>query len=317
MTGPTSRLGLRALVTGAWQAQCVRVAAELGIPDHCAAGPMTSAELAAACGAHEPALRRLLRVLVAMSVLARDGDGRFTLTPLGEALGRGGMGAWADRAGSGPAWAALDHSIRTGEPASSEVPGMRTWEYGAVPGQLASAIADGYDFSRYPVVVDVGGGDPTLLAEILRRSPRIRGVLAARPDVVERARQALTDAGVLDRCDLRGGDVRTRVPRGDAHLLRSVLHELDDAESVEVLARCREAAGLSGRVIIVELVLPDQPGEADLEALLTDLNMMVLVGGRARTAVEFDRLVTQAGLRIGRIIPTGTQYSIIEAFFNV
>ena len=208
---------------------------------------------------------------------------------------------------------------------------MRTWEYGAADPaagewfqgaagagteRLTGAIADGYDFSRYPVVVDVGGGDPTLLAEILRRSPRIRGVVAAPPDVVERARLALADAGVLDRCDLRGGDLRARVPRGDAHLLRSVLHELGDAESVEVLIRCREAAGLSGRVIVVERVLPDQPGEGDLEALLTDLNMMVMAGGRERTAFEFERLLAQAGLRIRRIIPTGTQYSIIETFFN-
>lgn len=330
MTGPASRLGLRALVAGAWQAQCVRVAAELGLPDHCAAGPMTSTELAAACGAHEPALRRLLRVLVAMSVLARDEDERFTLTPLGRALGRGGLGAWAARAGSLPAWAALDHSIRTGEPASGHVPGMRSWEYGAahpaagarIPapaaagaGEVTGAVAGGYDFSRYPVVVDVGGGDPALLAEILRRSPRIRGVLAAPPDVVERARRELADAGVLDRCDLRGGDVRAGIPRGDAHLLRSVLHERGDEESVEILTRCREAAGLSGRVIIVERVLPDQPGEDDLEALLTDLNMMVMVGGRGRTAFEYDRLLTQAGLSLRRIIPVGAQYSIIETAF--
>ena len=331
MTGPASRLGLRALVTGAWQAQCVRVAADLGLPDHCAAGPMTSAELATACGAHEPALRRLLRVLVAMSVLARDETERFTLTPLGSALGRDGLGAWAARAGSVPAWAALDHSIRTGEPASGNVPGMRSWEYGvahpeagerlrgaaaAHPGEVTGAIAGGYDFSRYPVVVDVGGGDPALLAEILRRSPRIRGVLAARPAVIERARRALADAGVLDRCDLRGGDVRAGVPRGDAHVLASMLHERGDEESVAVLTRCREAAGLSGRVIIVERMLPDQPGEGDLEALLTDLNRMVMVGGRERTAFEFDRLLAQAGLSLRRIVATGTRYSIIETVFD-
>jgi len=330
MTGPASRLGLRALVTGAWQAQCVRVAADLGLPDHCAAGPMTSAELAAACGAHEPALRRLLRVLVAMSVLGRDEDERFSLTPLGRALGRDGLGAWAARAGSVPAWDALDHSIRTGEPASGNVPGMRSWEYGvthpeaerfrgaAAAGteEATGAIAASYDFSRYPVVVDVGGGDPALLAEILRRSPRIRGVLAARPEVIERARPALADAGVLDRCDLRGGDIRTGVPQGDAHVLRSELHERSDEESVAILTRCREAAGLSGRVIIVERVLPDQPGEGDLEALLTDLNMMVMVGGRERTAFEFDRLLARAGLSVRRIIRTGTQYSLIETVFD-
>lgn len=277
---------------------------------------------------HGPAV-----IWITFAPLSRPDSGRrFTLTPLGQALGRSGLGAWAACAGSVPPWAALDHSIRTGEPASGHVPGMRSWEYGAAhpgmgerfraaaaaaPAEITGAIAGGYDFSRYPMVVDVGGGDPALLAEILRRCPRIRGVLAARPDVIERARPALAGAGVLDRCELRGGDVRAGVPGGDAHVLRSVLHERGDEESVEILTRCREAAGLSGRVIIVEPVLPDQPGEGDLEALLTDLNMMVMVGGRERTAFEFDRLLAQAGLSLRRIIPTGTPYSIIETIFNV
>jgi hypothetical protein len=324
VSGPGT--GPRALVTGAWQAQCVRVAVELGLPGHCAAGPMTGAELAAACGAHEPALRRLLRVLVAMSVLACDDDERYSLTPLGEALRGGGLGAWAGEAGSDPGrpgWAALEHSIRTGEPASGPGPGRRPGEHGAGAAaadadaeEVVDAVAGGYDFSRYPVVVDVGSGDAALLAEILRRHPRIRGVLASRPEAIERARPELAEAGVLDRCDLHGGDVRAGVPRGDAHLLISMLHDRDDEQAVQILARCREAAGLSGRVIIVERVLPDQPGRGDLEALLTDLNMMVTLGGQERTAGEFDRLLARAGLRLRRIVSTGTQYSIIETAHN-
>ncbi len=170
-----------------------------------------------------------------------------------------------------------------------------TWPDAA---EVVGAIADSYDFSRYPVVVDVGGGAAALLAEILRRSPRIRGVLAGPPEVIERASPALADAGLLDRCDLHTGDFLAGVPRGDAHLLMSVLHDRDDEDSAAILARCRDAAGLSGRVIIVERVLPD------------------LLDGPGRTAGELDRLLALAGLLLRRIIPTGTQYCVIEAVFN-
>jgi hypothetical protein len=323
------RLALRALVTGAFQAQCLRVAAELGLAGHLAAGPVTSAGLADACGAHEPALRRVLRTLVAMGVLDRDDSERYALTPLGEELD--GLAAWVSYSTSDPvwsAWAALTHSVRTGEPAFDHVHGLRSWEYNAAHPQagarfqaamaantegVVAAVAAGFDFARFPVVVDVGGGDGTLLAEILRRNPRIRGVLVDLPAVVERARATFDAAGLADRCDCRGGDFRVSVPRGDAYLLKSVLHDWTDEQCRVILGRCAEAAGASGRLVIVERVLPDQVGRGDLEALLSDLNMLVMLGGRERTESEFDRLLTSAGFRLGRIFRTGSPFSIIEA----
>jgi hypothetical protein len=323
-----TRLALRALVTAAWQAQCVRAAADLDLPARLAAGPADSAALAAACGVHEGALRRLLRALTAMGILAGDGQ-QYALTPLGGALRD--LGPWAQYTASDPAWSAwaeLGHCIRTGQSAFARVHGMPSWDYhaahpgtgarfqasmAAITAGVTAAVAASYDFCRFPVVVDVGGGDGTLLAEILRACPGIRGVLADLPPVIDRARPVLAAAGVADRCDFYGGDFRDGVPAGDAYLLKSVLHDWADDDAAAILGRCRDAARPAARLIIVERVLPGLAGPGDLEAVLADLNMMVLLGGQERTETEYRQLLARAGFRLTQVIPTGTEFSVIDA----
>jgi O-methyltransferase domain/Dimerisation domain len=327
---PDTRAALRALVTGAWRAQCLRAAAQLGLADQLASGPMTSAELAAACAAHEPSLRRLLRVLAAMELLATDDAQRYSLTALGQGLRNGGLGPYAVYFASESAWlawTALGHCVRTGQTGFGQAHGMGQWEYfaahpdaaaqfqaamGITTAGVTPKVAASYDFSRFPVVVDVGGGTGALLAEILLRSSRTRGVLVDLPHVTELARAVLRDAGVLERCELHSGDFMDSVPPGDCYVLKSVLHDWTDEKAVTILRRCREAASAAS-LVIVERVLPERPSSGDLEALLTDLNMMVMLGGRERTASEFGHLLAEAGFRLGAILPTGTEFSLIEA----
>jgi O-methyltransferase domain len=328
MTSDT-RQALRALVTAAWQAQCVRVAAEMDLPAHLAAGPVGSVQLAASCGAHEPSMRRLLRALTAMDVLATDDQDRYTLTSLGRSLAT--LGPWARYTAEDPAWSAwacLSHAIRTGQPAFPHVHGMASWAYhathpdadarfqaamAATTTGTAAAIATSHDFSRYPVIADVGGGRGTLIAEVLRHHASARGVLADLPHVIEQTRPALADAGLLDRCDLHGGDFFTSLPAADVYLLKSVLHDWDDDEAEQILASCRRASRPASKLLIIERILPDKVTPADLEALLTDLNMLVLLGGKERTRTEFTELLGRAGYRLGQITPTPTEFSIIEA----
>ncbi len=320
------------LITAYRQSACVHVAAELGIADLLSDGPRGTPELAAASGAHEGSLRRLLRALVAMEVLEDLGGDRFQLTPVGDELKSGRLRGAARFFGGDTqwrAWGAFQHSVMTGERAFDHVFGMRNWDYYAghpeagrrfddamnsMTQGLAARLVAAYDFSRFGVVVDVGGGDGTLLREILGAHPGVRGILYDRPDVVGRARPKLEGAGLLDRCQVVGGDFLEGVPEGaDAYVLKSIVHDWDDAGSLQLLRRVRAAMAPGRHLVVIDRVLPERPGPEDLEALTSDLNMMVANGGRERTEAEFADLFGRGGFRLERVVATGTPNSVLEA----
>jgi DNA-binding transcriptional ArsR family regulator len=320
------------LVAAFRQTQCVRVAAELELADVLAEGARSVSELAEVTGSYEPFLYRLMRALTALELVESLPDGRYGLTALGEELTAERLRGAARMYGSGPVWSAwegLEHAVRTGGRAFDHVHGTDLWEYYAAhPGDAArfdasmagltggssEAIVAAYDFGRFRTVVDVGGGDGTLLAAILRATPDVRGVLVDVGHVVDRARRTLTAAGVLQRAELHDGDFRRSLPPGgDCYLLKWILHDWDDEQAVTILRCCRRAAPDAARLIVVERVIPEQVGPADAEAALADLNMMVLTGGRERTAAEFTALLADAGWRLDRVVSTGTGLSVIEA----
>jgi O-methyltransferase/methyltransferase family protein len=301
----------------------VYVAAELGLADLLAERPQTADQLATATRAHPAALKRLLKALVALELLEQNGD-LFQLTPVGQELRDGRLRGAARFFGGHPVWGTwggLKHSIMTGERAFDHVHGMRSWEYykshpeaaqrfdaamHALTGGIATGIVTSYDFSRFPVVVDVGGGDGTLLAEIVRANPGVRGILFDRPDVIERAGQP--------ELEKIGGDFLQKVPPGgDAYVMKSIIHDWADAEAIVILQRCREAMRDGACLLLVERVLPEVIGPADLEALLGDLNMLTGPGGLERTEAEFAELLRESGFRLEKVVPTGTVMSVLEA----
>ena len=333
MPATDPRTALTRLANAYRQSQCLRVAAQLRVPELLAAGPRSAADLAADCEANEPSLRRLLRVLVAMQVLTEEPPERFGLTALGEQLAADLVGPAARLFNSPHYWAAwgnLEHSIRTGERAFDFTFGMHNWDYYATHPDLgalfdtvmsantvpiAGRIADAFDFSRFPVIADIGGGDGTLLMAILRRYSDIRGFVFDRPDVIERARKRVADAGMTDRCDLMAGNFMEHAPSGvDAYLMKFIIHDWTDSESIQILEHCRAAGDATGaRLIVIERVLSERIGPDDLDDLLADLNMMVMPGGLERTEAEFRHLFARAGYSLERVVPTGTHLQILEA----
>ena len=320
------------LVVALRQTQCVRVAAELELADLLVRGPRSATELAEATGSYEPFLRRLLRALTALELVASLADGRYALTALGEEFTAGRLRGAARMYGSTPVWSAwegLEHAVRTGERGFDHVHGTDVWEYYAahpddgarfdaamagLTGGSSEAIVAAYDFGRFRHVVDVGGGDGTLLAAILREAPDTRAVLVDVEPVVDRARRTLEAAGVLHRAELHAGDFRRSVPPGgDCYVLKWILHDWDDEQAAVILRRCRSAAPSAARLVVVERVVPEEVGTDDAEAALADLNMMVLTGGRERTAAEFTGLLADAGWRLERIHATDTGLGVIEA----
>ncbi len=324
---------LRRLANGFQVSQAIYVAATLGIADELRAGPRSSADLAEATESHPGALHRLLRALASVDVLYEGADGRFSLTELGECLRSDApqpVGGWAALVGRPyfwAAWGALLHSVRTGENAMTHLSGADPWDYRAErPEESAifdramtdlsrrtnAAVLEAHDFSRYGTVIDVGGGQGALLAAILAAHPAVRGILFDRPHVVEPAGGVLAAAGVADRCTIVAGDFFEAVPEGgDAYVLRAVLHDWEDPEALAILLSCRRAIPEDGALLVVERELGG-PNE-NSEAKFSDLNMLVLPGGRERTVEDFAALFAGAGFELSGTTRTATAMSVIEA----
>jgi SAM-dependent methyltransferase len=218
-------------------------------------------------------------------------------------------------------------TIRTGTPGLDLAHGMSIFEFVEThpelakgfhaamserTAQFAPSVAAGYDFSAMRTVADIGGGNGTLLAAILRANGHLRGVLFDQPAVVANAPEVLQTAGVEDRCEIVPGDFFARVPGGaDAYIMANVLHDWDDARSARILRNCRAAMATSGRVLIIERLIPDDPAAA-LPVLLSDMNMLVFTGGKERTNAEYGELLSEADLSPGRVLPFAPPYGVIE-----
>jgi SAM-dependent methyltransferase len=178
----------------------------------------------------------------------------------------------------------------------------------AFGGDVVDPIASAYEFGDLGVVVDVGGGHGRLLSAILARYPSVEGILFDLPGGIAAAGLG----GPLPRCKLVAGDFFEAVPEGaNAYLMKKVLHDWSDDDAVRILANCRRAMAPGGRVLVAETVVP--PGNAPDPIKVMDVNMLVVTGGRERTADEFAALFERAGLKAGRVVPTGARVSILEA----
>jgi hypothetical protein len=324
-------LRLLAMICGKWASQAISAAAEMGIADALREGPQAAAQVARAVGASEDGTYRLMRALSSLGILEELDGRRFALSEIGQFLRSdmpGSMRGYARFLGyesNWRVWGALEHAVRTGEPGYDRVYGMSAFEYAdkhpeaaevlnegmtSVSQVEAAQVAGAYDFSAIGTLVDVGGGHGFLLATILEANPGMRGVLFDMAHAVDGAHELLGGRGLLERCAVASGSFLDGVPRGDACILKHIVHDWDDERSTKILRNCRDAMPRHGRVLVVETVVP--PLRPHFGKLL-DLEMLVLTpGGRERTEEEFRSLFRGAGLRLERVVPTGGFVSVIE-----
>ena len=296
---------------------------------------MDVAELARRTESNPDGLYRVLRVLASAGVFEAHAEQCFANNELSAFLRADVQGSvrpqalWFNDVSGWAAWGRLDHSVRTGKPAFDEVFGsdIFTWLEShassftsfqrAMTGlSLASgnAVAAAYDFASVRKLVDVGGGHGALLSLIMDHFPNLRGVLFDRPEVIQSAGDVLKRGGHAADIETVAGDFFKGVPAGaDAYILKHIIHDWDDEHCIQVLSHCRRAMDPGGRVLIADFVLSDRP-EAALSKWI-DLEMLVMTpGGRERTEPEFSSLLARAGLRLGRVIPTASPVSVLEAF---
>ncbi|GGT29554.1 methyltransferase [Streptomyces toxytricini] len=342
---PTDRPLAVRLAFGGLAAQALRAAVRLHIVELLGSGPRRACDVAAAAEAEHQPVTRLLRALTGLGLLEEPTPDTFSATPAGALLHPDHPHSLASfvRVFTDPAivraWEHLDDSVRTGDAAFDTVFGTDFFDHlarhpelsadfdtamGQATAEAASVLPHAYDFARFTAVTDVGGGDGTLLAAVLTAHPHLTGTVHDTARGLRGAPETLRRHGVTGRCTPAAGDFFRSVPAGsDLYLLKSVLHDWPDDRAVTILRHCRAVLPPGGRVLIVEPVLPDTVEDTGAAAhaldgavtYLSDLNMMVNLGGRERTRADFHDLCGRAGLSLLWAAPLegAAPYFLLEA----
>jgi len=323
---PPPHVHVLQLMMGMWHAQIVAAAARFGIADLVASGVHDVDSLAQECGADPDALHRLLRACAALGIFFESEPRRFALTPAGACLRSDVAGSLRDLliAETAPGhwlpWGQLFETIQQGRSLAGDILGMPVWEYyaknhdeglsfargmGNLSAIVSQDVTRAYDASGFARIVDVGGSQGVLLSSLLAAAPNARGVLFDLPEVVANAKSD-------PRMEIVAGSFfDDPVPAGgDLYLLKQILHDWPDDRCTEILKNIHQAAKPGATLLVVEMLLPDTPQPSPVTFM--DLNMLVMLGGRERTAAEMTALLAGGGFRVTRITPVGL-FSLIEA----
>jgi hypothetical protein len=308
--------------------RCLHVAADLGVADVLDETPRTAADLAAAVNADPDALGRILRLLAAHGIFAVQGYA-FTHSPASQLLRTDhphSMRAFARMFGLPAFWdtqGALLHSVRTGRVAAQEVLPQGFYGYLAgdpeasaifnaamaakAHGQVAGVLA-AYDFSVFGTIGDIGGGRGHLLRAILDAVPTVRGVLFDLARVIDEARLLAS----TERLRLQAGDFfKDAPPACDGYVVMEVIHAFADEDAVAILRAIRQAAPPRATLLVIEQMIPDDPGPHWAKTL--DIHMLALLGGRQRSRQEYAALLHRAGFAFKREIDTRAGVSVLES----
>ena len=322
------------MVIAHWAGELLLQAAEMSLPDKFTGDePRTAAQLAAEYGMLHRPLYRYLRALTGLGLLEFAGTDSFRLTPLGTALRSGAPGASRSAVIAligdmvKPAWKEFDHGLFTGDTGFEKAHGMGLFGYlehnpgmaqffsetmVGFHGREPPAVAEAYDFSGIGSLVDVGGASGNMLGHVLSRHPHVKGVLYDLPHVVADAPPLLAAHGVADRVTVESGSFFESVPAGhDAYLLSHIIHDWDDRENATILRNVREAMKPDGKLLIVEMVVPE--GDEPHMGKMLDMMMMLVPGGEERTPSEYAALLEPNGFRVSRLVPTASSVSVVEA----
>jgi hypothetical protein len=309
----------------------LRVAVRTGVADALVDGPRSHEELAKLTGTAPGHLKRVLRFLAARGVFREDDSGAFHLTPAAGLLRSDSpiplgnvVNLFTDEMYWLPA-GRLEDTVRRGSTVFDDIFGAAFFDHVVADADrgrvfdtaLASLslleqgpIADSYPFPPSGTVIDVAGGTGGLLQAVLSRNPGLRGILFDRESVLER--HLLDIPAIAGRWETAEGDFVTEVPSGgDIYMLKRILHDKSDAESLAVLRTCRRAMSDDARLLVIDAVIPSAPGPHP--SMISDVLMMTVWDGRERTREEFEALFAEAGLTLSRVIPTPSALAIVEA----
>jgi len=325
-TSPAPHEQILNIVMGFWQSRALAVATELELADFLADGPLPADTLASRAKADSSSLFRLMRALESIGVFKQVSPRVFANTPASECLRKDVPGSqWASVRlilsvgyGQYEAWAGLLGSIQTGGTAFDQIFGCSAWEWYQRDRRILSvfnetmrslsvaitpAVTAAVDWSRFPVIADIGGGIGTQLVDILNAHSSCRGILLDQPEIV-------ADAIRHDRLESVGGDFFKSAPTGaDAYTLRWIIHDWADSDAMVILKNVRQAMKPSSALVLIEELVPDPPKPTF--GMWLDPHMLIMHGGRERTATEYGELLVNCGFELEQVVSTASPLSLI------
>jgi hypothetical protein len=322
------------IVLGYMPAVSLHAAARLKIADLLAGGPKPVSELAREAGrVNESALYRVVRGLASVGVFTEVAPRTFANTPASDLLREGVPGSvrdialWLANPLHMRVFAETLYSIETGATAIKKVTGFEAFDYfkhvpaedevfnaamTAFSAMLTPSVLEAYDFGGLGTLADIGGGHGFLLGEILQKHAGLRGIVFDLPHVVAGAKPRLESLGLATRCEIASGDFFQVVPSAESYVMKSIIHDWDDARAIAILKNCAAAMrGSNGKVILLEIVV--YPGNDPDLGKWIDLEMLLMAGGRERTEAEYAELFSKAGLRLSRVVRTKSPMCVVEA----
>ena len=321
------------LITGFWTSCCIYSAAKLDIADQLALHPQGASRLAESTHCHAPSLNRVLRALVSAGIFSKNQQGEFCNNALSETLRSdvpGSMKAMAiaQLGDHYNAWGNLIYSIKTGKTAFDQVEGMPVWKYyethpeegdnfmkamTGLTGAVIKNVIPVYDFSSMNTIVDVGGGNGALLMAVLNAAPQAKGIVFDEEYVVEKTQKELSKNGFDGRCSTSAGSFFDFIPKdADCYLMKMVLHDWNDEQSLQILSNCQKAMKPASKLLVIESIIPEE--DSPHPGKYMDINMLAMTGGMERTQKEFAALFQKAGLKLSSVTHTHSPlFSIIEA----
>jgi hypothetical protein len=288
------------ILRGALATRALGIVAGLGVAEALRDGPRPVDELAQEKGADPDALHRLLRALASDGVFAEEAPRVYRNTPASELLTTSGWGDFAVLFG-GTWYRSVGELDADGKAVFPDFFGTDFWSWlAAHPEERARfdrAMAQGsdtrierletVDWRPGETVVDVGGGNGSLLAELRKAHPNLRGIVFDLPETDR------DDSLFGDGLEFVAGSFFDSVPAGDTYLLATILHDWDDESAAKILRTIRAAAGADARLIILDAVVP--PGNEPFGAKWLDLLMLTLFEGRERDERQWRELLDAGG----------------------
>jgi len=189
-------------------------------------------------------------------------------------------------------------------------------------------IAKSYDWSKFAVLCDVGGGAGHLLSAILKENPTVKGKLQDLPKVLEGSSKLyLKQENLEDRIETFGQSFFDKVVGGDAIIMKHILHDWNDDQCLTILINCRKgleehrannksASEHGGKLLLIEYAMTDTTEKSQKNTIgaIMDITMMTMCTGKERTENQWTQLLTKAGFKQTTFLPISTNpISLIES----